>query len=808
MTVALLSGCAWQLAPRAYAADIVVKAEELPPVAAPWWYHYYVEVGARAFLNNPQRDGVAAFGGQSLAKYYEYSTIAPGPFMDGWASAGSWDGLYQVDAWAKNVGYSDQQYQVSASKAGEQYIDIGWDQTPHVYSTSARTIYTGSPTHLTLPPGLSNQMFIDAGCLPGPAGCSFVMAPGNAAQVQRDILNSSYLTDIGIRRDTASVDYRYTPNDNWDIRASYSHMRRTGSQVDGVIFNTATIGVRVDVPKPVADTTQNYGVSGEYAGTSFWNQKFNVKVAYSGSTYTDDASAYTVENPFCPTGAINNTCAFAGAPSAPTALMTSWPSNNANGASATAGVDLPFNSRYMGTLAYTNMRQNDPFAPFTVTPFSATGGVPPGWGGVPGISVASTAALPAQSLNGNINTLLSNNVVTTQITPDLKFKASYRYYNYDNGTPEIRFADWVINDAASAKASLGAYAPVQSISISYVKQNLGSELTWRPSREWNIGAAYGFERYNWVRVDVNATNENSGKVYVDWKPTGWVTARASVVAAQRRYDIYDYLGFVGIAQWPNGDAISRYSTAYRQFMFDNRDRVRAQASLAVDVLRNFTVTPTFAIRDDNYLLNPATEVGLNSDKAVSAGVELAWIPSPDTKFLLSYMNDHQKQLISSAGQAVPPFPANQYYTADVADNVNTYIFGVTHAVIPNTLDVALTYTYVTAHNSQPMIFANGMGPSVATGGQYPDVNSIYQRLEAMVKYTFDDDFVRRMGWNGKVMARMRYAWERNRVDNWQNDLMQTYMYSVTNTTGYMAFLAFDNPNYSVHRLGGSVAFSW
>jgi hypothetical protein len=129
-------------------------------------------------------------------------------------------------------------------------------------------------------------------------------------------------------------------------------------------------------------------------------------------------------------------------------------------------------------------------------------------------------------------------------------------------------------------------------------------------------------------------------------------------------------------------------------------------------------------------------------------------------------------------------------------------------VIPNTLDVALTYTYVTAHNSQPMIFANGMGPSAATGGQYPDVNSIYQRLEAMVKYTFDDDFVRRMGWNGKVMARMRYAWERNRVDNWQNDLMQTYMYSISNFTGYMAFLAFDNPNYSVHTLGGSVAFSW
>jgi len=36
------------------------------------------------------------------------------------------------------------------------------------------------------------------------------------------------------------------------------------------------------------------------------------------------------------------------------------------------------------------------------------------------VPVNSLAALPAQSLNGNINTILVNNVITTQITPDLK----------------------------------------------------------------------------------------------------------------------------------------------------------------------------------------------------------------------------------------------------------------------------------------------------------------------------------------------------------------------------------------------------
>jgi hypothetical protein len=808
IVAALLSGCAWLTATGAFAADVIFYPAEPPPPVPGWWYHYYVEAGVRAFLNNPQRDGIAAFGGQSLAKYYEYSTIKPGPFLGGWASTGSNDGTYQIDAWAKNVGYSDQQYQLDASKAGEHYIGFGWDQIPHVYSTSAQTLYNGvGSTSLTLPVGLSNQMFTDAGCTPGPAGCGFFISAANAAKVQQDIVSNTHQSDIGIRRDTSSVDYRYTPNDHWDLRANYVNTRRTGTQVDGVLFSPTIGGVRVDAPKPVADTTQNYGASGEYAGTSFWNQKFNFKVAYSGSTYTDDASSYTVENPFCPTGAVNVNCGIAFSASAPTALMSLWPSNQANGASTTAGFDLPFNSRYMGTVAYTNMRQDQQFQPFTLTPFTATGGIPPGWAGNPA-PVNSIAALPAQSLNGNINTLLVNNVITTQVTPDLKFKASYRFYNYDNGSPEIRFADWMLVDAVSAKSFFAPLAPVQSISISYAKQNVGSEINWRPSREWNFGAIYGYERYDWMRTDVSSTQENSGKVYADWKPTGWITARASVLAAQRRYDSYDYLAFVGLAQWPAGAGVTRYSSAYRQFMFDNRDRFKAQASLAVDVLHNVTLTPTISIRDDDYRLDPATEVGLQSDKAVSAGVELAWVASPDTKFVVSYMHDRQEQLISSAGQNVPPFPPTAYYTANVSDTVQTYLAGITHAVIPNKFDVTLTYSYVSAKNSQPLVFANGTGPSAATGGQFPDVSNTYQRLEAIARYTFDEDFVRRMGWNGKVSARLRYAWENNRVQNWQTDVMQTYMYSITNVAGYMAWMAWDNPNYNVHRIGASLSFAW
>ena len=105
-------------------------------------------------------------------------------------------------------------------------------------------------------------------------------------------------TDIGIVRDTASVDYRYTPTDNWDVRANYSNMRRTGSQVDSVLFTPANTGARVDVAKPINDTTQNFGVNGEYIGMSPWGQKFNAIVGYNGSVYNDNFADYTVQNPF------------------------------------------------------------------------------------------------------------------------------------------------------------------------------------------------------------------------------------------------------------------------------------------------------------------------------------------------------------------------------------------------------------------------------------------------------------------------------------------------------------------------------
>jgi MtrB/PioB family decaheme-associated outer membrane protein len=767
---ALLSSVAWAVpGMQAQAGDLPVKAPAAAEPVPYWWFHGEVEVGGRFFLNDPQRNGSVYLGQPSLAKFYEYRDLRPGPFGDFWLATGSSDGLYQIDAVGKNVGYRDEYFNFNASKAGEHYLSAVWDQSPHLYSTSAQTFYSGLGTGaLTLAPGFP--------IVPSPAN-----PPSVAHPVPVGFLPFLYQTDLGIKRDTGSVAYRWTPTDAWDIKADYSHLARTGTQVEGVVGMGSAGGPgasAVQVPRPVDDTTQNYGLNGEYAGTSPWGKKFTVKVAYNGSTYTDNLSSYSIQSPYNDAGSP----AFA--------RLSLPPSNQMNGFSGTLGADLPWMSRYVGTLSYTMMRQNDAFIPMSTQ--------------------NSTFSLPASSLNGAINTLLSNNIVTTHITPELTNKVSYRYYNFDNQTPELFFPSWISIDKATATE-----AQIRSLSISYTKQNAGEQLVWQPTRTWTLGAEYGYERYDWTRESGSATNEHSGKLFADWKPASWFTLRSSGSYSDRRYTNYDYLANVAAIQFPGrvlGDSWL-ISPAYRQLMTDNRERWKANFAIDMLVLPGITVTPNFKYQDDYYGLNAANQLGLTDSRMWNGGVDVTFVIDPRTSVMVGYLREFGTQLVDNVngtGSAVVPGGALAVQTNDRIV-VDTFTALARYAVIPDKLDTELRYTASHGVDAQRLNLATGANPTCATGTpagtncQFPDVTTWFQRLDAVATYTFDKTQVASMGWKGEVKARLRYTWERNSVNNWSNDSLAT-MGNVGENN--MVYMAYDNPNYNVHLMMASLLFKW
>jgi MtrB/PioB family decaheme-associated outer membrane protein len=800
-------------------------ADQAMPVKAPvvidegWWWKSYFEIGGRGFLNDPKRGGVKGNGtGDSLAKFYEYRDLTPGAFGNGWFATGSKDGLYLLDGWAKNVGYTDQAYQLNWSKAGEHYLTVEWDQIPHVYSTSALTPYFGvGSNHLTLAPGLSAALFgpAGAGCVAvanaQPAGCGTLGAAA-AARVQTLLNGNLHQTDLGIMRDTGSVEYRYTPTDDWDVRVNYSLLHRYGTQVDGVSFSPGTSGVRVDAPRPIDDITQNYGASGEYVGTSPWSQRYTVKFGYAGSTYTNRWDSYTVENPFCPAGAATNVatqgfCARNGSASTPLALVSLAPDNQANGGTVTLGADLPYKSRYMGTFSYNIATQNNPFLPFGSSPVVLNAA---------NVGVPAPTAMPASSLNGQINTLLSNNVLTTQITPTLKNKANYRIYDFDNNTPLLTFAEWVVTDAKLATITGGnnAYAPNRNLPVSYTKQNAGDELVWRPTNQWNVGGAFNWERYDWKFEQVNQTNEYSGKVFADWKPMSELTVRGSWLLAGRTYDNYDYNGNVANIQFPGagtpgtcitGSCSTHMVSAMRSVYLNERVRDKAQIQVDWEAAPRLTLSPTAGMVFDDYHLN-AGEIGMHRNRSWRAGVEATYLLDPRVSFLFSYMyeNFNQNLTSSTATGTGNPFAPGSIYFSSIMDRVHTVV-AATNITATDQLDFRFNYAVSFATDDQNVYFGTGAGPAT---GQYPSVKNVWQRFDATAKYRFDPDLVHRWGWKGDVYAKLMYAWERNSQANWQIDIMQNYMFNVSNSTGYMTWMAFDNPNYNVHMLAGAIGFAW
>ena len=784
---------------QALAADqLPVKAPAAVEPIPYWWWHGEVDVGGRFFLNNPQRNGSNYLGQNSLAKFYEYRDLRPGPFGNIWLSTGSRDGLYQVDLGGKNIGWEDQYYYLDASKAGEHYFNFQWDQTPHLYSTSALTPYNVIGGNVILSPGLSTSLW-------NAARASNFNGPGG---VQSIINANLHQTDIGIRRDTATVEYRWTPTDAWDIKADYSRMHREGTQAMGVVFNNSTSGIIAEAPTPVNDTTHNFGVNGEYAGTSPWGKKFNVKLAYNGSVYESDTS-FNIDNPFFnPADPRRGNQPFANVCNTQDCIprfgtVSLYPNNNANALTSTVGVDLPGNSRYMGTLSYTMMRQDEAFQPFTTNALLN----PPGRILISGQPATSLAALPASSLNGEVNTLLSNNVVVTQITPELKSKLGYRYYNYDNGTPSIFFPQWVGTDE---HLYAPGDTPKRSVPTSYTKQNAFAELIWTPWRGTTLGAQYGYERYNWSYNDADHTSENFGKLYGVYKAYSWLVFRGSWQFSERRYGTYTNL----IQSSLTGD----WNENYRSPSLANRDQNKGKFQVDVVVIPTVTVSPFagFVLRD--YKTDAgAGELGILKDHSWNAGVELIWAPNHRTQFMFSYTyEDYQKRIVGGGGT---DGLGTNTWDSNVNDNVNTFTAALKQNLIEDKLDLKLSYLYSLSNGAWTTVpfFYNGFVPNVnpllSPNPNYPDTRTTFQRLDALLTYRLDPGWVHQMGWKGEAQIKTRYAFERNSVNDWQINNMQPYMFispfsSGVGGTQTMLWLAGNNPNYNVHLLGAALVLKW
>ncbi len=825
------------------------------------------EFGGQGFIEKPGNTP-----GNSSAKFNQYGDRTDPVFLTMF-NFGLYnpDGSLRIDGFGKNVGTNQQAYDFDVIQPGQQYFDYTWSSVPNLRSNTAMTIFQGVGTNnLTVPSSVVQQLYHGiwnstsatpnyttnspansySGASPykvtnqvtgaatayQPFGCYLPGQPqcvAGVTPVQTTILNNEKPLTLGIQRDRQDAEYKWTPDAAWTIKVDYSHDHRTGVQEQGFLFSSSTSTPMAQVPMPVDDTTDDASISAEYFGISPWGMKWNGMIKYDLSLYRDAFTQYSVENPFGGPGS-----PAAGVPQCPVAssttpnncygmgAMDTAPDNSANTIMAQAGVDLPgFKSnRFMTTVQFSDMRQNAAFTAETINP------------GVNGLfalktGTAQLAAVPRSSLDGDIQTFLSNNVLSTQLNSEVKNKLSYRYYSYDNDTPALTLANWLVNDAAIATSNAatsavgsGAYAPHTTLFSSYVKQNAADEVTWTPASWGMFGVGGGWEGYQYSQYPVDATNEFSGKVFTRLTPTDWLVVRATENLASRRYDNYNWQNYIGSVMLAGVTATGGLAEnpALVDYNVANRDRNTGNIYIDITTPVGLTITPNAGYRWDNFPSDPNLAVpgqlGLQYDHAANYGLELDWAASSTLSFLGSFTHDSDNMDLMGSSSSTLPLAAA--YISQMHEHGNTFIVGMNYQIIPDKLSLKLAGTMALFKDdwdtgAVPGFCGTGSGANcgiVSPGNPaYPPESTNFNRFDATLAYKVNSTFANQLQLKDMVF-KLHWAYEKNSVTNWQLDSASPYLYSVLNssTTAMrdMIFLAGDNPNYTAQLISLSAVIKW
>ncbi len=445
-----------------------------------------IEAGGRYFIERPKDTGttwttpsIQRPDQQSIQKFEEYGEVPQGAYLERLSVGGQTkDAEYFTDLRATDIGLNNQRYIFDWGKTGEISGNVSWDQIPHIYSTSAQSIWQGGgtsvvTTNVRLGVLAGNGYGSTTGTLTCLTNCGTPLAtytganytptlnvggagipiyptsPGQLAGgqtvsglVDAALLANMHTTTVAIQRDKFETDNKWTPTPNWEFTGGYSNEHRDGTQIAGVVWGGPGAPERVDTLRPIDDTTQQARLTGERTGTWAYGQ-WNVKLTGGISDYNNAVPSFTVVNPYAqivgtPVGANGCGSAYIG-PQAPCAQLSNAPSNQAYTAAVTGALDLPWQSRWMNTVQYQSLQQNEAFQSMTSSTgksFTSTGGVlaPTVFGATAGggLNGLLRTVLPEASAHGDVEILTVNSVLNTQITQDLKSTLRYRYYDNDN----------------------------------------------------------------------------------------------------------------------------------------------------------------------------------------------------------------------------------------------------------------------------------------------------------------------------------------------------------------------------------------
>ena len=399
--------------------------------------------------------------------------------------------------------YRDQSYLGTFGNYGKFRMQFRYDEIPHTYSNTTRTLFTRTSSWTWAFPALIRQSLQASTAANLPSTINTQVVP-----------QSNFITPSIIRKaGTALISYNLKPA--WALNLSFWRESQRGNRPIGLIMNSspsasATAGFGVELPESI-----NYFNNLLKFGTEYGRHSWGIQAAYIGSFFQNDTTQMIWDNPFRLTNETITTPL--------SGRMSLYPDNKAQYLSFAAGTDVTKYMHFTASVSPGWLRQDAPFLPYTINTAINTCGT-----GTQACN--SVAVLPAASLGGDKQTLAMNYTLVTTAWKKFEFKTSYRHYDYNNNTPIFNFTPVEGDAAAPTTASNTAFG--------FNRKNVEATGIWYFAKKSSLKAGYEGEWMDRSFRDAAHSLENSFFVSGDWVPFKDLLIRLSYRHSDRKPDVY------------------------------------------------------------------------------------------------------------------------------------------------------------------------------------------------------------------------------------------------------------------------------
>jgi len=449
------------------------------------------------------------------SKYNEYRDLRDGFFvprvrlsMDDIAGS-----KYFLDLQSNNAIYHDQSYLATFGAWNRFKVQFRYDETPHTYSNTTRTLYTETGGKSTTW-GVLTIPLLTRNALQGLAASAPTSLPST---IQSQLVPGMNFIVPAIERRAGTVLFAYNISAYWDLLASYSREHESGTRPIGLILNSSpsaslTGGYGAEVPEPIDYFNNTVKIRAEYT-----RRRFGIQIGYTGSFFQNDTSALVFDNPFrttdcvAPAGCTNATQGPA------TGRVDLYPDNQAHYINFAGSFLLMKHLRLLASINAGWLRQNDSFLPYTSN----------------AILLAGTGPLPASSLHGEKQTLAMNYKLIQTIGKKFDIKAGYRQYDYNNDTPVLGFTP-VQGDIAAADLT----SPEENTPFGYNRKNIEVTGNWYYAKKSSVKVGYEGEIMDRSHRDVEHATENGFVAAIDSAPRKDLSFRVSYRYSVRNPEQY------------------------------------------------------------------------------------------------------------------------------------------------------------------------------------------------------------------------------------------------------------------------------